>query len=379
MKIALGVFGRFHIFDLAKQLSDKNVLNQFFTTYPKFMAESWKIQANKSFYYPWIEALNRAHYKVFKKYFSNVFLRQWFDYQISCNLSPENDIYHCWGSSIKSLMRAQKIGMPVIYDQGSTHILFAQRIRDEEYKISGTSNSSQISKELLNRELAGYEMADFICVPSTFVKNSFLEYGFKHSKIIVNPYGVNMASFNSIPKEDEVFRIIFVGNICIRKGCHYLLQAFNELNLPKAELHMVGPVDSDMHFFLKMYRGSNIKLHGSKPQSELYKYYSQASVFVIMSIEEGLAMVQMQAMACGLPLICSENTGGGDLITNGEEGFVIPVRNVNFLKERIKFLYENEDLRYEMGKKARLKVQNNFRWENYGDRMESIYKNILKR
>jgi len=377
MKIALGVFGRFHIFDLARQLSDKRVLNQFFTSYPKFLVEKWEIAANKNYSYPIIETLNRIHYKGLNKYFSNIYLRRWFDYLISKRLASDNDIYHCWGGSINSIIRAHEFQMPVIFDQGSTHVLYAQDIREEECRRSGIINTDRIPQALIKRELAGYQMADYICVPSSFVKNSFLSYGIHEKKLLVNPYGVNLASFNSIPKKDNIFRVIFVGSICIRKGCHYLLQAFHELNMANSELHMIGPVNRDMHSFLNLYSGPKIKLLGVKNQSELYKYYSQGSVFVMMSIEEGLAMVQLQAMSCGLPLICSENTGVSDLISDGIEGFIIPIRDVNLLKARLDFLYNNENIREEMGKKALLKAKVGFKWEDYGNRMVNFYTKIL--
>ena len=183
MKIALGVFGRFHIFDLARQLSDKRVLNQFFTSYPKFLVEKWEIAANKNYSYPIIETLNRVHYKSLNKYFSNIYLRRWFDYLISKRLASDNDIYHCWGGSINSIIRAHEFQIPVIFDQGSTHVLYAQDIREEECRRSGIINTDRIPQALIKRELAGYQMADYICVPSSFVKNSFLSYGIHERKL----------------------------------------------------------------------------------------------------------------------------------------------------------------------------------------------------
>lgn len=88
-----------------------------------------------------------------------------------------------------------------------------------------------------------------------------------------------------------------------------------------------------------------------------------------MSIEEGMAMVQCQAMACGLPLICSINTGGADLIGDDEKaGFVIPIRDVNALKERILFLYENQEYCRAMGQTAKQRISQGYTWADYGNR-----------
>src|SRR5215204_2338390 len=87
---------------------------------------------------------------------------------------------------------------------------------------------------------------------------------------------------------------------------------------------------------------------GAFPESEIHKYYSQGSVFCLASIEEGLAMVLPQAMACGFPLICTIHTGGEDRVWDGHDGFIVPIRNVEALKERIRFFCTNRDACKEM-------------------------------
>jgi glycosyltransferase involved in cell wall biosynthesis len=195
----------------------------------------------------------------------------------------------------------------------------------------------------------------------------------------LNPYGVNLNQFKQVAKKDDVFRIIFAGGANIRKGFHYLLQAFNELNLPNCELCHLGSVSEEIQPFIDKFKTDQVKFMGHQPQAELYKHYSQGSVFVMMSIEEGLAMVQPQAMACGLPIICTTNTGGEDLLSkNGEEGFVIPIRDVEALKMKILFLYNNQDIAKVMGQKAKQRVAHGFSWDDYGDRYINNLKMILK-
>ena len=128
------------------------------------------------------------------------------------------------------------------------------------------------------------------------------------------------------------------------------------------------------------YLSSKIKYLGHQKQSDLYKFYSQGSVFVMMSLEEGMAMVQLQAMACGLPLICSENSGGEDLISKqAEEGFVIPIRDVDTLKEKLLYLYNNPTVAYEMGFKAKAKISSGYTWNDYGGRYVENLKSILNK
>ena len=178
-------------------------------------------------------------------------------------------------------------------------------------------------------------------------------------------------------KDDAIFRVIFVGNLCFRKGSHYLLRALNELKLPNFEFFHVGPVSEEMTEFINSNAPKNFFFHGKQPQENLIKYYAQSSVFCLPSLEEGLAMVQVQAMACGLPIICTPNAGAEDLITDGVEGFLIPIRNVEALKEKISFLYKNTDICSAMGKAASNRVQSSFTWSDYGKSMIEKYAEIL--
>ena len=191
------------------------------------------------------------------------------------------------------------------------------------------------------------------------------------------PYGVDLTNFRPVPKEDKIFRIIHCGAISIQKGAHYLLQAFYELNLPGAELWLIDSMSNEIKPFLEKYDNGRVFHKGPYPQNILYRYYSQGSVFCLASIQEGLAMVIPQAMACGLPAICTTNTGGEDIVRDGIDGFIIPIRDVEALKEKILFMYENPERRREMGESARLRVQSGFSWDDYGDRIVQAYAGIL--
>jgi len=88
-------------------------------------------------------------------------------------------------------------------------------------------------------------------------------------------------------------------------------------------------------------------------------------------------MFQAQAMACGLPVICTQNTAGEDLVRDGRDGYVIPIRDVEALKEKLLFFYENPELRRAMGESARERVGKDHSWEDYGNRAITAYERIL--
>ncbi|MFC1490474.1 glycosyltransferase family 4 protein [Candidatus Latescibacterota bacterium] len=279
---------------------------------------------------------------------------------------------------MRSLRKAKHFGAITIVERGSSHMQYQCKILLEEYEKWDVV--SQIAHpRIIEKEVKEYEEADYITVPSTFVKNSFIEYGIPESKLIQVPFGVDLNHFYPLGKQDNVFRIIFAGTLCLRKGIPYLLQAFFELKLKNAELWLIGSKTEEINPFLEKYSSPNIIHKGPFSEFDLHKYYSQGSVFCMPSIEEGLALVQPQAMACGLPLICTTNTGGGDLITDGKEGFVIPIRDIEALKEKILYFYEHPRECIEMGNAAREKIKCGYSWQDYGNKMINEYKRIVNK
>jgi glycosyltransferase involved in cell wall biosynthesis len=284
------------------------------------------------------------------------------------------DIFVGWSSfSLNSMSKAKRLGAKTIVERGSSHMLFQNEILEAEYRRFGIKNAG-VNYKVLEKELREYEEADYIAIPSNFVKRTFLANGVSEKKLLQIPYGVSLEHLYPIAKQDNVFRVMHIGGT-LRKGTHYLLQAMNELKLRNAELMLIGHFEKAVRPFLKNYRGT-IKWYASISHWKLYQYYSNSSVYVLPSIEEGLAMVQAEAMACGIPVICSANTGGEDIIRDGVDGFIIPIRDVQELKERILYLYENEDIRINMGHKARERVKA-FTWDQYGQRVTAAYQAIF--
>jgi len=106
-------------------------------------------------------------------------------------------------------------------------------------------------------------------------------------------------------------------------------------------------------------------------------YYSQASIFVLPSIEDGFGLVLAEAMACGLPIVATTNTGAPDLITDGVEGFIVPIRNPLALREKVLRLYEDPVLREEMSAAALRRAHGLGGWKSYADRALLVYRERL--
>ena len=294
----------------------------------------------------------------------------------------EADISIGWsGNSLEAIKESKKQGKIFILERGSSHYSYQMELLKEEAKRQNLKDF-QPNLKIWERELLEYEYTDYISVPSQFVYNTFTEFGIPEDKLIKNPYGVNLEEFYPVKKEDDTFRVIHCGAISYRKGIPYLLEAFSQLNLKKSELWIVGSIDEEIKEFVNQYKDENIIFHGPKKQSDLSWYFSQCDVYCLASIEEGLAMVQAQAMACGLPIITTTNTGGGELIENDKNGFVIPIRDIQAIKEKILYIYKNREISKRMGEEAHKTVFNGFRWSDYGDRyvknLQEIYsKHVL--
>lgn len=370
--------GRFHGYDLAKELHRHGHLLRLFTPYPKFAARPFSIPDSSVTSLLSIGAAIRVWgmrpARLYRS--SDDFLHEMFDRSVARLLPKETDIFVGWSTSCgESLRRAKALGSLTVVDEGSSHILFQEEILKEEFSKYGLK-ARLPSPRIIQKAIGEYEQADAVAVGSTFAAKSFGRYGVPEKKIKIIPYGVDLTEFKKVKKEDPTFRLIFVGTLALHKGVHYLLQAFHELNLPKSELWLIGPLGNEMIPFLKKYKDDKIVRLGPFTQSDLYRYYSQGSVFCLPSLTEGMGMVLLQAMACGLPVISTVNTGGPDLVENGKEGFVMPIRDVDRLKEKILYFYENPSAVQAMGEAARKRAED-FTWERYGDRAAAVYRALI--
>lgn len=381
MKVQISVHGRFHGFDLARELQQLDALQTLISSYPAMIATRFNIPKEKYHSILEVEILARMYRKLplmaGQQWRLSPMLNHWYDKRASACLRP-GDIFVGWsGSSLLSLAKAKSLGMKTVLERGSSHIVYQTEILAEEYKKHGLGSANIAHEKIIQRELQEYEQTDFIAIPSQFVKQSFLQKGVAENKLIHVPYGVNLDEFYPVQKNDKVFRFIHCGSLSLRKGVHYLLQAFSELALPNVELWLVGSVSSEIQPYLKKYAKDNIVVHGHQAQNTLKWFYSQCNVFCLASIEEGLAMVQAQAMSCGLPVLCSENTGGADIVEHGVSGYVLPVGDVHALKEKMQELFEDRGRCQAMASAARLRIKDQFSWRSYGEKTLQAYRKIL--
>lgn len=154
------------------------------------------------------------------------------------------------------------------------------------------------------------------------------------------------------------------------KGISYLLEAFDEIDPDVAELTVVGNYnenDADTAPYKKRVRFTGNILHAAVADE-----LRRADVFVFASLGEGLSLSTLEAAACGLPLIVTENSGVNDEMTDGVEGFVIPIQSKEAIKKKVLWFIEHPDQIKGMGEAAR-KFALKFTWESYYERMGKVF------
>lgn len=282
------------------------------------------------------------------------------------------DIFHGWNSQcLSSLKEAKRRGAVTVVERSSSHILTQMELIKGEYETYNIKLKPELGV-VIERCLKEYGIADYISVPSRFVYDSFIERDFAKKKLILNPLGVDIDKYRPGEKKDKIFRILFMGQVSLRKGVQYLLRAFSELKLKQAELLLVGGMGKDMKKIFNEYE-KRINLKHIPWSNDLGSICQQASIFVCPSIEEGSALVNYIAMACGLPVITTFNAGSP--VRDSEDGFIIPIRDVEALKEKIVYFYEKPQEIKTMGTNAREEIKN-YTWEKYGERLIAFYEEL---
>jgi alpha-maltose-1-phosphate synthase len=267
-------------------------------------------------------------------------------------------------SSWRSFQYAKKSGIMTILDLASV----AWPCQQELLEAEGISPQSRRVRKMNHLKQAELELADFILVGSGLAMDSLGKAGIDRGKARVIPYGTDITRFcpkSVYPRKDRL-TILYVGAISRHKGVEYLLEMVKQSADPGLELVMVGGL-GDAAPLLSSYEGL-FQHVPFLPQEELVPYYQGADVLVLPSLIEGFGQVTLEAMACGTPVIVTENCGSKEVVQEGVNGFVIPVRDVEALKKKILFFHHHRDQLELFGRAAR-ETAAKFTWEIYRQRV----------
>lgn len=356
---------RFHLLDLARELSRLGHDVQYYSYVPTRRCVQFGIDATCCSCFLWLvwpffalEKLLPVSLRQQVVWYRNL----WMDWYLS-HAMRRCEVLIALGYDYKlSVVTARKKwGALTILEWGSKHIIEQLKCLDRE--------DCYLPKQL-RRDLEAYEVCDYISVPATHAYNSFRKHGIAPERLLLNPYGVDLSQFHPTICT-HAYDLLFVGGWRREKGCDLITELCREYGY--RFLH-VGALLMDFPDLPNMTHVDAVD------QRKLIDYYAQAKVFVLPSRAEGLAMVQAQAIACGLPVVCSKETGGVDLRNMfADKQWIIEMEELSVdalhvcVEQALRLADSQQDLRqYARESLAELT------WAAYGRRYDNLLKQIVR-
>lgn len=262
--------------------------------------------------------------------------------------------------------------LPIAYWQTSRRLLReeAERYPDWEPTLGATRDSD----EKLSRKTQELELAELVVCPSKFVLDSLPPGACAQKQCLIAPFGspdVDLKSDGT--RSSGRLRVLFAGALTQRKGLADLFAAMKLVDAKQIELVVMGSLLRPLSWYRD--RFSNFIYEPPRPHGEVLRLMRSCDVFVLPSIVEGRALVQQEAMACGLPVIATRNAGADDAILDGETGFLVPIRSPAAIAEKINWCAANRTLLSGMGIAAR-KRASEFTWRAYGENIVAAVRTL---
>lgn len=254
--------------------------------------------------------------------------------------NPPYAVYGYDGKSLLTLKAAKSLKVKAIYEAAFGSASYAKNILLEELDINPAWIESipNLSEKDISQQAEEMEIADKIVVASNFAKKALLKVGIPSEKIVLAQYGVDFAKRNPKPasKTNTPLKVIYVGALSQQKGISYLFDAIKSVRESfEAHLTIIGTDHS---------RGKNRKLnqlltqeewHPSLPHNKVIDLISSADVLVLPSLSDAFGLVVAEALSVGTPVIVTDHCGSADLIQNGVNGFILPIRRPDLIAERL--------------------------------------------
>lgn len=234
-----------------------------------------------------------------------------------------------------------------------------EMVREEEKLWPGWAKTPiLVPEEYFAWRKAEWALADAIMVNSQWTLDALVQQGVPADKIHIVPlaYETDDSSEEALPPpikpDSEPLRVLFLGQVNLRKGIQYLLEAAKLLKTENIEIDIAGPIAIADQFVVKA--PPNVRFHGAVTRDRVREFYNRADVFVLPTISDGFALTQLEAMAHCLPVITTPNCGR--VVTEGVDGFIVPPRNATALADRLRTLLEDPERLQAMRESAQLAV-----------------------
>lgn len=277
-----------------------------------------------------------------------------------------------------AIEKARHQNMKIIVDHSIAHPHFMRVQLEEEYIKHGQKFRMGDNNSYWNGIIKDCEKADLILVNSQFVKETFINEGFPANKLEVILLGVRK-DFFSLKNDYQIkskVKFLFTGSYGFRKGSDYIQEALEKLDNEGLDYEMIIVGDNSEIPIEEKKKLSSFNFVGFVPQDELKSYLSNSDIYLFPSLCEGCASSAMEAMASGLPVIATKESGLP--ITNGINGIIIPSKDSSALVVEIHRLLSDEILRASLGRNAAMTIAKNYTWEQYSEKVYKLYQRILR-
>lgn len=239
---------------------------------------------------------------------------------------------------------------------------------EERRRYPGIEPEGEPEEEVeagIARDRQKWALSDQVLVPSEYCRQSSIALGCDPARLSLVPYGIPEHWFD-LKTEPQPGRLLFVGQVGLRKGNHVLAEACRMLQSRGVafECRVAGPPQVDLSH--PLFEGPSYL--GQVPRSQVQEEFRRADIFVLPTLADSFGLVHLEAMACGVPVITTPHCGS--VVRDGVEGFLVPIRDSRALADRLQQLLEDRALRNQMGATARQRAAE-FTWARYGERLLS--------
>lgn len=248
-------------------------------------------------------------------------------------------------AALEILRAAKERGLFTVVEQTiAPRAMEEELLEEEEARFPGWDakprHRGAFTRATIERERQEWDLADMITCGSQFVKDGVARCGGPAERCVVVPYGVD-ATFSRLSREPRggPLRVLTVGEAGLRKGISYASELAGQLQ-GKAEFRWVGPINLTAEARDQV--AKQVQITGGVPRSQILPHYAWADVFFLPSVCEGSATVIYEALQSGLPVVTTPNAGS--LVTDGVDGFIVPVRDTDAMKQRLLALHEDRGL-----------------------------------
>ncbi len=246
------------------------------------------------------------------------------------DLVPGSIFYAYDTGALEAFEWCRERGIKCVLNQMDPNRVEVELVRAEEKLWPGWAvQSKSVPEEYFVRREREWALADRIVVNSEFSRRALRQQGVPPEKLVVVPLCFEIAESNRKPeignrKSDQTLRVLFLGQVILRKGIQYLIAAAKLLEKENVHFDIVGPLGISAAALATAPK--NMRFHGRTGRDQATIWYQQSHVFVLPTLSDGFAITQLEAMAHGLPVVATPCCG--DVVSDGVDGFIVPPREI---------------------------------------------------